>query len=132
MTWTSTAAWTWTWRPLSSILTYRTPALPPPHTHLLYRPHVPRPRAVLPQALIGYFDLDPNRCLDLVLEAAEQQPANRAYLRLIPLFKRDAVVHLLGFRFQQYQVPQLLGGVCSGTHFLAVYTGMPLLGLELV
>eukprot|EP00798_Chlamydomonas_sp_ICE-L_P015992 gene15992-22126_t len=58
------------------------------------------------QALIGYFDLDPNRCLDLVLEAAEQQPTNSATIKLIPMFKRDAVVHLLGFKFQQHQKPE--------------------------
>lgn len=56
------------------------------------------------QALIGYFDLDPNRVLDLVLDAAEIQPHNTAYHKLIPLFKKDAVVHLLGFKFQHYQV----------------------------
>eukprot|EP00983_Pelagomonas_calceolata_P104487 1159034-Pelagomonas_calceolata.AAC.1 len=55
------------------------------------------------QALIGYFDLDPNRVLDLVLDAAEVQPENTAYLRLVPLFKREAIVHLLGFKFQHCQ-----------------------------
>ena len=54
--------------------------------------------------MIGYFDLDPNRVLDLVLEAAEHQPENDAFVRLVPLFKEEAVVQLLGFKFQQYQV----------------------------
>ncbi|KAG1660029.1 hypothetical protein FOA52_010014 [Chlamydomonas sp. UWO 241] len=55
------------------------------------------------QALIGYFDLDPNRVLDLVLEAGVQQPGNAGYVSLVPLFKAEAVVHLLGFKFQHYQ-----------------------------
>lgn len=42
--------------------------------------------------------------LDLVLDAAECQPHNTAYLQLVPLFKKDAVVHLLGFKFQHHQV----------------------------
>ncbi len=55
-------------------------------------------------ALVGFFDLDPNRVLDLVLEAFERQPDNTAYLKLIPYFNQEAVVHLLGFKFQQCQV----------------------------
>ena len=53
---------------------------------------------------MGYFDLDPNRVLDLVLEAYEQQPQNAAYLKLVPALKKEAVVDLLGFKFKHYQV----------------------------
>jgi hypothetical protein len=35
------------------------------------------------QSLIGYFDLDPNRALDLVLEAYEQKPSNNGFLQLL-------------------------------------------------
>lgn len=35
------------------------------------------------QCLIGYFDLDPNRVFDAILEAYEHQPDNRAYLEVI-------------------------------------------------
>ncbi len=55
-------------------------------------------------SLIGFFDLDPNRVLDLVLHAFEQQPDNLAYLELLPLFSSDACAHILGFKFQNYQV----------------------------
>jgi THO complex subunit 2 len=58
------------------------------------------------KALIGYYDLDPNRALDLILEAAEQQESSAlsadCLLSLLPLFKAEAVVHLLGFRFRFY------------------------------
>ena len=73
-------------------------------------PHTSPPS---PQALIGYFDLDPNRVLDLVLEAMEHQPGNDAYLKLVPMFERESVVQLLGFKFQQYQVGGEGGGTCS-------------------
>ena len=36
----------------------------------------------------------------MVLEAAELQPGNDAFLKLVPLFKEDATVQLLGFKFQ--------------------------------
>lgn len=57
------------------------------------------------QSLIGFFDLDPNRVLDLVLDAAEAAAPNcQAFLPLVTRFKKDAVVHLLGFKFQHAQV----------------------------
>lgn len=31
------------------------------------------------------------------------QPRNAAFQQLVPLFKKDAVVHLLGFKFQNAQ-----------------------------
>ena len=43
------------------------------------------------QALIGYFDLDPNRCFDLVLEAYEQNPSAPGYLALVELFHPSQV-----------------------------------------
>ncbi|KAK9815918.1 hypothetical protein WJX72_011962 [[Myrmecia] bisecta] len=55
------------------------------------------------KSLVGFFDLDPNRVVDLVLEAYAQQPRNDVYLRLMPLFSTDARVHVLGYKFQHYQ-----------------------------
>eukprot|EP01052_Picozoa_sp_SAG31_P009618 SAG31_NODE_509_length_14732_cov_13.043600_6_plen_1068_part_00 len=57
------------------------------------------------QALIGYFDLDPNRCFDLVLEAFEQDLSNReAFLALVSLFKPShaCVAQIVGFKFRMY------------------------------
>jgi THO complex subunit 2 len=47
---------------------------------------------------MGYFDLDPNRACALVLEAFAAQPANDAFMRLLPAFSADAVAQLLGFQ----------------------------------
>lgn len=79
------------------------------------------------QALIGYFDLDPNRVLDLVLDAALEQPRNTAFLALVPLFKRDAVVHLLGFKFHAHQVgaPAAGSGLNMSGDVLGMDLGMP-------
>ena len=58
------------------------------HSHFSCPPAVPHALSRLPmsphtsQALIGYFDLDPNRVLDLVLDAAEVQPNNKVCVRL--------------------------------------------------
>ncbi|KAJ0409527.1 hypothetical protein ATCC90586_009067 [Pythium insidiosum] len=54
-------------------------------------------------ALIGFFDLDANRVLDLVLDAYEMHPHNDGYLELLELFKRDSIPHVLGFKFQFYK-----------------------------
>lgn len=51
------------------------------------------------KALIGYFDLDPNRCFSLVLDAFSQQPGNDAFMRLMPAFSSEALGQLLGFHF---------------------------------
>lgn len=56
------------------------------------------------QAMIGYFDLDPNRVLDLLLDAYAQHPGNDIYLRAVSLLNAPAVGQLLGFKFSQYQV----------------------------
>lgn len=56
------------------------------------------------QSLIGSFDLDPNRCLDLLLDAAAAQPHNMALLEAVGLLKGEAVGQLMGFKLEQYQV----------------------------
>ena len=53
------------------------------------------------KALIGFFDLDPNRVLDLALDAWERAPARAGFARLAALFSPDARAQLLGFKFQQ-------------------------------
>lgn len=66
------------------------------------------------RSLIGFFHLDPNRVLDLVLEAAEVVGADELrrrngapgepplQLRLLSLFAVDKVPNVLGFKFQGY------------------------------
>ncbi|GMF14835.1 unnamed protein product [Phytophthora fragariaefolia] len=54
-------------------------------------------------ALIGYFDLDANRVLDLVLDAYEMHPRNDCFAQLLDIFKRDSLPHIMGFKFQFYK-----------------------------
>lgn len=55
-------------------------------------------------ALIGYFDLDASRVLDLTLDAFEAQPENANFVELLgALFKRASIPHVLGFKFQFYK-----------------------------
>ncbi len=69
------------------------------------------------QGLIGSFDLDPNRVVDILLECAERRFDRRAasaasaafphqqvaaFLRLLDLFKASTVTTMLGFKFRFY------------------------------
>ena len=60
-------------------------------------------------ALIGYFDIDPNRMLDLVIESFEYHlEYTNIYVGLLRLLHFDQITlcQLIGFKFQQYQVRQ--------------------------
>lgn len=46
--------------------------------------------------LVGNFDLDPDRVLDLVIEARVHNPATRNYLRLLRNFRRESITAVLG------------------------------------
>lgn len=54
-------------------------------------------------ALIGYFDLDPNRVCDLVLDVYEENIENDCFVKLLQSFKAASLSHLLGFKFQYHQ-----------------------------
>lgn len=54
-------------------------------------------------ALIGFFDLDANRVLDLVLDAYEMHPRNDCFAQLLEIFKRESLPHVMGFKFQFYK-----------------------------
>ena len=53
--------------------------------------------------LIGFFDLDANRVLDLVLDVYEMNPRNDCFAQLLEIFKRDSLPHIMGFKFQFYK-----------------------------
>ena len=53
----------------------------------------------------AYFNLDPNRVLDITLDCYESNLTNKAYHRLIERFSRTSLVHVLGFKFQYYKNP---------------------------
>merc|ERR1711934_266162 len=55
------------------------------------------------KSLIGYFDLDPNRVFDLVLEAYEHNLDNSFYERICDVFKPAFLPHIVGFKYQYYQ-----------------------------
>lgn len=61
-------------------------------------------------ALIGFFDLDANRVLDLVLDAYEMHPHNDCFVELLGSFKRESLPHVLGFKFQFYMRSAADGG----------------------
>ena len=53
------------------------------------------------QKLVGYFQLDPNRLLDLILSSFQNNVQNLTYLELIKEFgQRDQVTQLMGFKIQ--------------------------------
>jgi THO complex subunit 2 len=54
-------------------------------------------------SLIGQFDLDPNRVLDIALDVFEQRPSHHlSFVTLLRRFKVANIVHILGFKLAQY------------------------------
>ena len=56
-------------------------------------------------SLIGRFELDPNRALDVILDAFEQQIWNLSFLQLLKHFAKSNIPHILGFKFTFYHTP---------------------------
>lgn len=63
--------------------------------------------------LIGCFNLDPNRVLDIILEVYECRPENDEFF--VPLIESymymcepQTLCHILGFKFKFYQVMRTL------------------------
>jgi THO complex subunit 2 len=50
------------------------------------------------QSLIGFFNLDPNRVLDLILEVFEHHINNPAFIELVQRFNTHALPQILGFK----------------------------------
>ena len=55
-----------------------------------------------------FANLQPNRVLDLILDAFESKPTNLCFLPLIERFRRTSIVHILGFKFTMYHLPRVL------------------------
>jgi hypothetical protein len=53
-------------------------------------------------SLIGHFELDPNRALDVILDAFEEQIWNLSFIKLIQQFSKQNIPHILGFKFTYY------------------------------
>ncbi|KAH7656619.1 THO complex subunitTHOC2 N-terminal protein [Dioscorea alata] len=70
------------------------------------------------KSLIGHFDLDPNRVLDIVLECFELFPDNNIFYDLIPIFPKSHAAQILGFKFQYYQRMDVVEPVPFGLYRL--------------
>lgn len=53
-------------------------------------------------SLVGHFDLDPNRTLDIILDIFEHNIWNLSFIALIKMFGKDHIPHILGFKFSYY------------------------------
>lgn len=51
-------------------------------------------------SLIGYFDLDPDRVVDLVIESWLSSPFKFSHLEILRRFKHNSVAHFLGKRYE--------------------------------
>jgi len=61
------------------------------------------------KSLIGFFDLDPNRVLDLILEIFEKDYENLAFITLITSYNKTALPQIIGFKFQkEREIPNKL------------------------
>jgi THO complex subunit 2 N-terminus len=54
-------------------------------------------------SLVGYFQLDPNRCLDLLLDALEVHPDSFLLLVLVKGYRRRHVGDMIGMKFLNYR-----------------------------
>jgi hypothetical protein len=66
-------------------------------------------------SIIGHFDLDPNRVLDIILDVFEEQISNSFFVALLKQFKVANIVHILGNKFVSYHVKDNDNTVCKFT-----------------
>jgi THO complex subunit 2 len=66
-------------------------------------PHDPALQIKQVFSIIGYFDLDPNRVIDIILEVMEQQIWNTSFLTLLKSFRKANVCHIVGFKLSHYR-----------------------------
>ena len=68
--------------------------------------------------LVGNFDLDPDRVLDLIVEARLTAPSDKHFLSLLRQFNRHSVMLVVGNRLKQ-------GQPLSSSSEQLVYCGSP-------
>jgi hypothetical protein len=51
--------------------------------------------------LVGNFDLDPDRVLDLIIEARVHNHSTNNYLKLLRNFRRESITAVLGNKLRQ-------------------------------
>ena len=54
-------------------------------------------------SVIGHFELEPNRMIDIILDFYELNPWNTSYLTLLHRFSSPNIAQILGFKFSCYQ-----------------------------
>jgi THO complex subunit 2 N-terminus len=54
-------------------------------------------------SLVGFFQLDPNKCLDLLLDALELRPSSALLLELLRGYRQRHVADIFGIKFQHYR-----------------------------
>lgn len=54
-------------------------------------------------SVIGLFDLEPNRVLDIILDVFQQQLWNPCFTTLCTHFRKSHIVHVVGNKFAAYQ-----------------------------
>jgi len=57
-------------------------------------------------SIIGHFDLDPNRVLDIIIDIYELHPYNFAYIYLLQKFRKESIAHIVGFKYSFYHIPR--------------------------
>lgn len=72
-------------------------------------------------SIIGHFELDPNRVLDLLLDLFEHDSQNLCYIELLRQFRLANVTHVLGNKFLAYHVDDKVhfAGTPSSLYILA-------------
>ena len=50
--------------------------------------------------LIGTFDLDPNRVVDIILTVFRKNPSDNSFLQVLKAMDSSVLAHILGFKFQ--------------------------------
>eukprot|EP01041_Mallomonas_annulata_P007237 gene7237-14767_t len=58
-------------------------------------------------SVIGCFDLDPKRVLDLTIDIFENQIWNSSFLSILNLFEHENIGYTVGFKFRSYQIISL-------------------------
>ena len=56
------------------------------------------------QSLIGLFELDPNRVIDIILDAFENNLSNQSLISILSSFSSNTIAQLIGFKFQFFVV----------------------------
>eukprot|EP01031_Cornospumella_fuschlensis_P026855 gene26855-32454_t len=81
-------------------------------------------------SIIGHFELDPNRVLDILLDLFEHEPHNLCYLELLKQFHLGNVAHVLGNKFLAYHQDDQVHS--AGTPHSLYFLSAVLLAAEIV